>query len=112
MQLPRSMEGEDLVEVFGITGHVELAETPFGGTRSKGCSVVQFSQARGAWATIGRCCASSSRLQIDDSPCWKSPIQRYMEGSRPMDMHFDEPWWNFLPLIAQGGQVLPVQADR
>lgn len=53
-QLPRSTEGEDLVEVFGITRHVELAETPFGGARSKGYSVAQFSQAREAWTTIAK----------------------------------------------------------
>lgn len=34
--LPLLMENEDLVEVFEIIGHVELAETPLGGTRSKG----------------------------------------------------------------------------
>lgn len=38
-------------------------------------------------------------------------IRGYMEGSRPRDMRFDNCWWNFLPLAAQGGQVLPTQVD-
>ncbi|KAI6113817.1 hypothetical protein EV401DRAFT_152682 [Pisolithus croceorrhizus] len=59
---------------------VRLAETPFGGTRSKGYSVVQFSQTREAWTTIANFSAT--------------------RGQSPVDMRFDDRWRNFLPSAA------------
>lgn len=54
MQLPLLTENEDLVEVFEIIGHVELAETPLGGTRSKG-TVLSSSRRPGRSKPPARC---------------------------------------------------------
>ena len=51
--MPWSTANEDLVELFETTGHVELAEILYDGTRSKGAGVVQFSQAEEAETAIG-----------------------------------------------------------
>jgi len=47
-QLPWSMANENLVELFGTTGHVELAENLFDGTRSKGAGVINLT----VWADV------------------------------------------------------------
>lgn len=53
------MENEGFAKLFGVTGQAELAETPFGGTRSKGSGVVQFLQAREARTIIAKYSATS-----------------------------------------------------
>jgi hypothetical protein len=52
-QLPWSTANEDLVELFGTTGQVELVEILFDGTRSKGEGVVQFAQVAEAETAVG-----------------------------------------------------------
>jgi RNA recognition motif. (a.k.a. RRM, RBD, or RNP domain) len=66
--LPWSTANEDLVKLIGAMGQVELAEILFGGTRSKGASVVQFAQVAEAETAVR---TSLSKLSPSCESCLK-----------------------------------------
>lgn len=81
--LPWSTANEDLVELFETTGHVELAEILYDGTRSKGSGVVQFTHVEEAETAIAK-------------------FSGYTYGGRPLDVSFNDRWHHFTPTAAKG----------